>query len=82
MKKKGTSTSSPSVHYPHPYDPKWKATIHRIWEEVRHTRCPIISSTVKEKTYRGKFMEYTYTNKKGKRVHVPEFCLLVTWLED
>lgn len=70
------------VHYPHYYDPKNKPEIIRIWEEVRYTKCPIIGADVQEKAYLGKFVEYTFINKKKKKVHVEEYCLLVTWLEE
>lgn len=69
-----------NVHYPHCYDPKRSPEIIRIWKERRFTKCPIIGANVTEKEYEGTFVEYTYLNKKKKRVHVPEFVLLVTWL--
>lgn len=77
-----TGKKEASVHYPHCYDPQNKPEIIRIWEEVRETKCPIEGYTGKEFKYLGKFVEYTFLNKKKKRVHVPEYCLLVTWLED
>lgn len=69
-------------HYPHPFDPKNRATIHLRWQEVRQTKCPIPDPNVKEKLYLGDFIEYSYINKKGKLKHVSEYCLLVTWLEE
>lgn len=70
------------VHYPHYTDPKNKPGIVRTWKEVRSTKCPIKNSQVKEKLYEGTFVEYYFTNKKGKRVYVPELIILVKWLEE
>ncbi|ARB05897.1 hypothetical protein fHeYen901_124 [Yersinia phage fHe-Yen9-01] len=67
------------VHYPHPFDPKWKAIIHRIWSETRFTKCPI-KSDVEEKEYAGTFVEYTYIDKKKRKIYVEEYCLLVKWV--
>lgn len=69
------------VHHPHPYDPKNKGTIIRVWKERRFTKCPIVGADVTEKEYEGTFIEYTFINKKKKLVHVPEYCILVKWLE-
>lgn len=68
------------VHHPHCYDPKNKSEIVRIWKERRFTQCPIVGADVTEKEYEGTFIEYYFINKKKKRVHVPEYTLLVTWL--
>lgn len=70
------------THYPHPYVPRHKSTIHRIWREERRTKNPIKTPMVEEKIYIGTFVEYTYTNNKGKRVYVEEFCLRVEWREE
>ncbi|BBC78174.1 Hypothetical protein KNT65_gp126 [Escherichia phage EcS1] len=67
------------IHYPHPFDPKNKATIIRQWQEVRKTRCPIISK-VQEKEYLGTFIEYNYIDKKKRTQHIEEFCLRVQWI--
>lgn len=68
------------THYPHPFVPKHKSEIHRQWKEIREAKCPIVGSKTSTYTYEGTFIEYTYINKKGKKVYVPEFCLLVKWL--
>lgn len=70
------------THYPHPYDPKNKARIIRKWRSLRKTKCPIVGFLGKEKQYVGQYVEYTFINKKGKTVHVPEYCMKVTWLEE
>lgn len=67
------------VHYPHPYDPIWRPEIIRVWTEQRKTHSPIEAGRIYDKTYVGTFCEYTYINKKKKKIHVDEFCLLVKW---
>ena len=66
------------THYPHPYDPKSRAVILKKWQAIRQAKCPIRG--VNTHTYKGTYVEYIFFNKKGKEVHVPEFCLLVKWL--
>lgn len=68
-------------HYPHPYDPKNKAVIHRIWKEKRKTYCPVAGANVKVHTYIGTFVEYTFKDKSKKDKYVEEFCLLVQWVD-
>ncbi|QIN97784.1 hypothetical protein PhiZZ30_113 [Serratia phage PhiZZ30] len=69
-----------NVHYPHPYDQKNKAVIIREWEEIRQTKCPINTPHNVERRYLGRFMEYTFIDKKGRKKHVEEYCMQVTWL--
>ena len=76
----GSKPQKGQVYHIHPFDPKNKSVIHRIWEEIRWTKCPIVGSKVQEKPYMGKFVEYTYINKKGKPVYVDEYLLLVKWI--
>lgn len=66
------------VYYPHCFDPKNKTEILRKWEEVRQSKCPITGNGGPK--YKGTFVEYTFVNKRGKVVHVPEFIILVEWL--
>lgn len=66
-------------YYPHPFDPKNKATIIRRWEERRKTCCPIKSPHNVDKWYVGTFVEYTFLDKKKREQYVPEYCLLVRW---
>lgn len=68
-----------AVHYLHPFDPKNKATIHRRWVEKRMTRCPVPGAEKYNREYTAEFIEYTFTNNKGKKVHVPEMCLWIKW---
>lgn len=69
-----------NIHYPHPYDPKNKAVIIRQWERICRTKCPINSPHNVDKDYIGTFVEYTFIDKKGRKQHVEEYCLKVTWL--
>ena len=69
-----------TVHRLHPFDPKNKAVIRRRWQEVRKTKCPI--KWVEDSNnfeYLAEYVEYTFINKKGKEVYVPEMML---WCED
>ncbi|AHY25084.1 hypothetical protein AVV36_gp122 [Pectobacterium bacteriophage PM2] len=68
-----------NIHYPHPYDPKNKSTILRVWKERRQTKCPNKSSNVTERWYTGTYVEYTYINKKKQTVYIEEYCILVEW---
>lgn len=68
-----------AVHYPHPFDPKNKAVIHRRWTETRTTKCPVPAAQKYNRKYTAEFIEYTFTNSKGKKVHVPELCLWIKW---
>lgn len=66
-------------HYPHPFDPKNKATIHRQWVETRMTKCPIPAAAQYNKKYTAEFIEYTFINNKGKEVYVEEMVLWIKW---
>lgn len=68
------------AYYPHPYNPSNKSKIIREWTEERFTKCPIDNSTVSPIKYIGYYVEYEYVNKKGKKIHIPEYCLRVEWL--
>lgn len=67
------------VHHPHPFNPKNKAVIHRRWVEKRMTKCPVPGTEAYNFEYTGEFVEYTFIDKRGKKVYVPEFCL---WVKD
>lgn len=66
------------VYRPHCFDPKNKPEIIRQYKEVRQSKCPITGRG--GPSYEGTFVEYTFINKKGRKVHVPEYCILVRWL--
>lgn len=66
-------------YYPHPFDPKNKATIHRQWIETRMTKCPVPGTEAYNKKYTAEFVEYTFINKKGKEVYVEEYPLWIKW---
>lgn len=68
-----------AAHYPHPFDPKHKATIHRRWTETRMTNCPVPAAAKYNKRYTAEFVEYTFINNKGKKVYVEEYCLWIKW---
>ncbi|AIZ02458.1 hypothetical protein AVV67_gp114 [Escherichia phage vB_EcoM_VR25] len=68
------------AHYPHPFDPKNKATIIRHWSETRITKCPIKSPHNVDKWYIGEYVEYTFIDKNKRVQHVDEYCLKVQWL--
>lgn len=67
------------VYHPHPFDPKNKPTILRRWVEERITKCPVVGTEDYNFRYLAEYVEYTYINKKGKKVHVPELAL---WYKD
>lgn len=68
-----------TTHYPHPFDPKNKATIHRRWVETRMTNCPVPAAAKYNKKYTAEFIEYTFINSKGKEVYIEEYCLWIKW---
>lgn len=71
-----------AAHYPHPFDPKNKAVIHRRWIEERTTKCPIPAAAKYNKRYVAEFVEYTFINNKKKEVYVEELAIWIKWLED
>lgn len=67
------------THHIHPFDPKNKAVIHRRWIETRMTKCPVTEAAVYNKKYTAEFVEYTFVDKKGRKVYVDEYCLWIKW---
>lgn len=70
------------TYYPHPFAPKHKATIHRRWVETRMTNCPVPGAEKYNRKYTAEYVEYTFTNKNGKRVYVEEYPLWIKWEEE